>query len=258
MSRIRSPQLTHFLSIPLAAPSLTASLSALRRDVLTTLPGFPVKAIRPVATIHLTLGVMALDIAGPRLKAATDALLSLPDSAPDIIPGMPIQVGLRGLSMFDGSTTSEANVVFANAYGDDVTRLQEFANRVSRHFIELGFVVDTSVKNNKKNNGDDIGSPGAENEGVALHATVLNTRYASYFAPVASSNEGGVDVDRKKGKKRYRKIRPSFDATELLTKFENTVFMEPMHIDKVAICKMGERKVEDGGGYEIVAYISLP
>ncbi|KAK9325411.1 kinase A anchor protein [Lipomyces orientalis] len=258
MSRIRSPQLTHFLSIPLASPSLTASLSALRRDVLTTLPGFPIKAIRPVATIHLTLGVMALDTAGPRLKAATDALLRLADSAPDIIPDTPLQVGLRGLSMFDESTTSNANVVFANVYGDDVTRLQEFANRVSRHFIELGFVVDASVKNNENKNGDDITTPGAENEGVALHATVLNTRYASYFASGASSNEGGEPVDRKKGKKKYRKIRPSFDATELLAKFQNTVFMEPMHIDKLAICKMGERKVEDGGGYEIMAYIPLP
>ncbi|KAK9312518.1 kinase A anchor protein [Lipomyces starkeyi] len=256
MSRMRSPQLTHFLSIPLASPSLTTSLSALRKDIRTAMPSIPVKAIRPVATIHLTLGVMSLDTAGPRLKAATEALLNLPDSAPDIILGAPIQIGLKGLNVFDRSTTSNANVVFANVYGEDIVRLQEFANKVNRYFIDLGFVVDDSVKNGKNNNGDRDSSRKAEKEGVVLHATVLNTRYASELVPVANNNEG--EVNRKKSKIKYQKVRPSFDATELLAKFENTVFMEPIHIDKLAICKMGERKVEDGGGYEVIAYIPLP
>ncbi|KAK9353201.1 kinase A anchor protein [Lipomyces doorenjongii] len=256
MSRMRSPQLTHFLSIPLASPSLTASLSALRKDIRTAMPSIPVKAIRPVATIHLTLGVMSLDTAGPRLKAATEALLNLPDSAPDIILGAPIQIGLKGLNVFDRSTTSNANVVFANVCGEDIVRLQELANKVNRYFIDLGFVVDDSVKNGESNNRDQDNSRKAEKEGVVLHATVLNTRYASELVPVANNNEG--DVNRKKGKIKYQKVRPSFDATELLAKFENTVFMEPIHIDKLAICKMGERKVEDGGGYEVIAYIPLP
>ncbi|KAK9365008.1 kinase A anchor protein [Lipomyces kononenkoae] len=257
MSRIRSPQLTHFLSIPLASPSLTASLSALRKDILGTIPSFPIKAIRPVATIHLTLGVMSLDPAGPRLKAATDALLSLQDSAPDIISGAPIHIGLKGLSVFDRSVVRDANVVFANVYGEDIVRLQEFADKVNRHFMQLGFVVDNSTKNGKYSNsqGDDS-RENEEEEGVVLHATVLNTRYATELVPVEKNNEG--DANRKKGKKKYQKVRPSFDATDLLAKYENTVFMEPLHVDKLAICKMGERKPQDGGGYEVIAYIPLP
>ncbi|KAK9235635.1 kinase A anchor protein [Lipomyces kononenkoae] len=256
MTRIRSPQLTHFLSIPLASPSLTASLTALRRDIVSTMPSFPMKAIRPVSTIHLTLGVMSLDAAGPRLKAATDALLGLQDSAPDIISGAPIHIGLKGLNIFDRSTASNANVVFADVYGEDTLRLQEFADRINRHFTQLGFVVENGTNNGKNSNGHGESSPGTEEEGVVLHATVLNTRYATELVPVDKNREG--DANHKKGRKKHQKVRPSFDATDLLARFESTVFMEPIHIDKLAICKMGERKPQDGGGYEVVAYIPLP
>lgn len=63
------PQLTHFLCLPLITPAsqpqLQASLSKFKDSVTTTktreLPdGIPEKAVRPLGTLHLTLGVMSL------------------------------------------------------------------------------------------------------------------------------------------------------------------------------------------------------
>ncbi|KAL2160883.1 hypothetical protein VTH06DRAFT_1080 [Thermothelomyces fergusii] len=69
---VKKPVLTHFLCIPLAATpaaraQLAASLSAFRNDVCAppARGGFdvPEDAVRPVGTVHLTLGVMSFPTA---------------------------------------------------------------------------------------------------------------------------------------------------------------------------------------------------
>ncbi|ODA83786.1 hypothetical protein RJ55_02302 [Drechmeria coniospora] len=56
------PPPTHFLCIPLSSPSLARSWASFRADVAgTEAYGVPEDAVRPLGTLHLTLGVMRLE-----------------------------------------------------------------------------------------------------------------------------------------------------------------------------------------------------
>ncbi|KAL2179855.1 uncharacterized protein P884DRAFT_267524 [Thermothelomyces heterothallicus CBS 202.75] len=80
---LKKPVPTHFLCIPLAASpaaraQLAASLSAFRSDVCASpaAGGFdvPFDAVRPVGTVHLTLGVMSFPTPPPPPRGRTDAV----------------------------------------------------------------------------------------------------------------------------------------------------------------------------------------
>merc|ERR1712137_1276523 len=59
----KKPQLTHFLCLPLVTdtskPQLQKGLERFKEDLANDGP-VPTKAVRPVGTLHLTLGVMSL------------------------------------------------------------------------------------------------------------------------------------------------------------------------------------------------------
>src|SRR5438045_9465240 len=80
-----SKHLTSLLSLPLVTsisrPQLTRALQAFRNDIKDDISpenphGIPEKAVRPVGTIHLTLGVMSL-VTPERVDAALAILKCL-------------------------------------------------------------------------------------------------------------------------------------------------------------------------------------
>lgn len=77
-SNPKKPPLTHFLCLPLISDSnrsqISTALEQLRKDVEAHTP-VPPKAVRPVGTLHLTLGVMSLS--PPQLAHATQHLSDL-------------------------------------------------------------------------------------------------------------------------------------------------------------------------------------
>jgi activating signal cointegrator complex subunit 1 len=108
--KTRNPQLTHFLCLPLVTSSnraqLDDALTQLRHDVERLTP-VPPKAVRPVGTLHLTLGVMSLSP-----SQLSDAIAHL--------QGLELGRLLRGITTKKmAEEASEASQTQANAIGEN-------------------------------------------------------------------------------------------------------------------------------------------
>ncbi|KAF3008992.1 hypothetical protein E8E13_011550 [Curvularia kusanoi] len=108
--KTKNPQLTHFLCLPLITPEtrpqLNDALARLRHDVQRLTP-VPPKAVRPVGTLHLTLGVMSLSP-----TQLSDATTHLQDLEIDRL--------LRGITTKKmAEEASEASQTQANTVGEN-------------------------------------------------------------------------------------------------------------------------------------------
>ncbi|KAI3340408.1 kinase A anchor protein [Ustulina deusta] len=239
------PSPTHFLCIPLVTatsrPQLSSSLSSFRADV-TSLESFgvPDQAIRPIGTLHLTLGVMSFpkneglekaiallktiiprqilaDIAAPpqNQQAAKGGELSDP-------PPSPLLVTLIGLHTMQSA--AKASVLYAPPVDNGV--LTKFCERLRLTFQEAGLMLE-------------------ESRPLLLHATILNTIYVKG----KTASRGG------KGK-RHEKL--TIDARQILDRYDDYLWMGDVPIEKIAICRMGAQKQEDGDeAYEVEAEIDM-
>jgi activating signal cointegrator complex subunit 1 len=234
-------RLTHFLCIPLVTPtsrlqlqkSLQAFCSDVKDDRTPENPnGIPEKAIRPLGTLHLTLGVMSL-LTPERIDGALallrsldiPSLISLPSTAPALTPGakepkpapQPLKITLRGLqSMHPPSKTS----VLYSSPSDPDSRLYTFCSALRAAFSD--FLAPD-------------GRP------LLLHATIVNTVY------VPGVKERSGRPGARHGK---QTARMTIDAREVLERYEETVWMEDCMVEKVAVCRMGARRVRDAEGRE--------
>ncbi|KAG8414362.1 hypothetical protein J3459_014828 [Metarhizium acridum] len=230
------PSPTHFLCLQLASSQLTKNLAAFRADV-TGASGFgvPDDAVRPPGTLHLTLGVMSLkpEDVGPtievlktlrprdmlaELRAANNPLASTTASQSRNTGGG-LSISLRGIqSMTHASRTS---VLYA-APSDAEGILYDFCQGLRKPFRETGLIED-------------------ENRPLLLHATVVNTVYVR---------------GRERGSGR-RKEKLMLDATDLMRKYEDYVWVEDMPVSRVAVCRMGARKVDGDEVYEVEGEIEI-
>lgn len=255
------PAPTHFLCIPLVTttsrPQLVESLAAFRTDVTNpqSLGGFDVPdgAVRPVGTLHLTLGVMSFP-QGEDLGKALELLKSLKPReilsaiTPPALPGMPTQpTGPPS----DGATAPEANrpanlsitlkglhsmhqvektsILYAPPE-DKLGTLQSFGEKIRKLFKEAGLMSE-------------------DTRPLLLHATIVNLIYV----------KGG----RQKGAKgRGKWEKPVIDnAKGILDRYEDYVWMKDIPVEKIAICRMGAKPslvngVEDAA-YEIEAEVDF-
>ncbi|KAK9470272.1 kinase A anchor protein [Dipodascopsis tothii] len=144
-------RLTHFLSIPIPV-AVRQRIGQLHAAF--TSAGIPAAAVRPVATLHLTIAVMALESA-ERLAEARRTLAEL-DAGRESILGLEAPVlTLRGLACL--GPAARARVVYAVPVGPDVARLQAMAESVKAFFDARGLVADSRP--------------------VLLHVTVANSVY---------------------------------------------------------------------------------
>ncbi|KAI0445576.1 kinase A anchor protein [Xylaria telfairii] len=237
---------THFLCIPLVTaasrPQLSASLSSFGTDV--TSPdsfGVPDGAIRPVGTIHLTLGVMSFPKNDGLQKAVTllktlipqQMLLDITASTltkqggearePPAPLSPPLSVTLKGLHTMHSAT--KASVLYAPPLDKDGV-LTKFCEKLRSAFQDAGFMIE-------------------DNRPLLLHATILNTIYIKG----KNTSRGG------KGKSREQL---TIDARQILDRYNDYLWMEDVPIEKIAICKMGAKKQEDGDeAYEVEAEIDM-
>ncbi|SPO03420.1 uncharacterized protein DNG_06103 [Cephalotrichum gorgonifer] len=226
----KRPPLTHFLCIPLVTPAsrpeLSASLGSFRREVSEANERcfrVPDGAVRPLGTLHLTLGVMSL----PEVERVEEAAAVL-----------------RGLKAGDilAEKASEATVLYAPpADGDGRGVLQPFCERLRAEFLAAGLMVE-------------------DRRPLKLHATIVNTIYVR-------GGERGAKGKGKGGKGgKGRRKAMTLDASNLLDRYEDYVWLERFAVDRVAICKMGAKEVEpvegeegdgDGAAYEVVAEVEI-
>jgi activating signal cointegrator complex subunit 1 len=172
----KKPPLTHFLCLPLvneqSRPKLQRGLEELgqtvEKDGLV-----PRKAIRPVGTLHLTLGVMSLDDESLQgagrcleeldLKAllrdakggvALDAQKNQEEEQTPDHQGLSIH--LKGLVPMQ--SPQKTSILYAQPE-DRSERLQRFASALRDHFTKEGFLIE-------------------DKRALKLHATLVNTIYA--------------------------------------------------------------------------------
>jgi activating signal cointegrator complex subunit 1 len=247
MSRAKQPRspLTHFLCLPLVTPDsrpqLQKSLQQFSADILTSGPDgrgiVPEKAIRPLDTLHLTLGVMTLQ-EPERLQRAQKLLESInpqhllqaasaaTTEGGTLLPGVPkevapLKISLESVvSMHPPASTS---ILYTTPI-DTTNRLGPFCRFLQDTFRDEGLV-------------EDDGRP------LLLHATILNTTYAS---------GRGANNRRAKGKTMlgggghgYVGGKITFDASDILSRYEDYVFVRDMRIEKIAICRMGAKRTVD-------------
>lgn len=214
--------------------------------------GIPPRAIRPLGTLHLTVGVMSLRDDG-QLEAAKallaaidlDKLLLNPGVVPSATPSSEhdlltfsgaagsinaqnqphnLIISLQSIeSMHNPAKTSTLYTVPHDHSG----RLYPFCSALRAAFVERDLMV-------------------ADERPLLLHATILNTVYAKG----SRGGSGGHGRNR---------ARLTFQADELLEKYRTFQFCKDLQIEKMAICKMGAMKKVDAEGlvvdeeYEVVA-----
>ncbi|KAI1781157.1 kinase A anchor protein [Hypoxylon cercidicola] len=245
------PAPTHFLCLPLVTGAsrrqLSASLSAFSADVTSPHSfAIPEQAIRPIGTLHLTIGVMSfpkdeglekavalLKTLVPRrmlanVKANTTTSASTnsvqeSDSEKALSRPLPplLSVTLRGLHSMQPSA-SKASILYAPPVDTESTLLR-FCENLRAAFQDAGLMA-------------------TENRPLLLHATIMNTIY------VRGRNRRGAN----------RREKLTIDARGILGRYGDFVWMENIPVQKVAICKMGAKKQENGDeAYEVVAEIDV-
>ncbi|QKX55654.1 uncharacterized protein TRUGW13939_02751 [Talaromyces rugulosus] len=248
----KRPPLTHFLCFPLVTetslPLLEKSFSHFRdnipqrRKTMTDHslkprpPLFPDSAIRPVGTLHLTLGVMSLTTRD-RLDEATSFLDSLDieqmlrettsndadisqqqqQSAEEENSLAPISVSLQ--SLYALPKAKAATVLYAKPV-DPTSRLYPLGVKLRERFVEAGLIQPDFLKtkprkgskviDNNNTSQNDIPAqaetPKPKLRPLLLHATIVNTIYA----------RGGHSAQNR-GKDRRRGGPLTFDARDMLT-----------------------------------------
>lgn len=230
---------THFLCLPLVShvsrPQLARSLAAFAADV-TSPDSFavPEQAVRPLGTLHLTLGVMTLS-SGSSLDGAVSLLKSLVPS-PDVTAlsragdgqtqpmgspaPPPMSITLKGLHSMQ--SPSKATVLYAPP-ADDTGRLIQLCQHLRAAFQDAGFMDK-------------------EDRPLLLHVTIVNTIYVKGSGP---------------GRGR-RNEKLTVDARDILNRYDDYVWMQDVPVDKVAICKMGAKEQPDGEvAYEAEAEVEF-
>ncbi|EFQ27850.1 hypothetical protein CGRA01v4_03531 [Colletotrichum graminicola] len=202
---------THFLCIPLVTtisqPQLTKSLDHFKADITSPRTyGIPAAAVRPLSTIHLTLGVMSFP-EGRGLDKAVEVL----DSIKPLLPTSPPRVSLQGLGTFPGTNTRHADILFAHptcpGYNFD-----GLCHQIRAKFENAGLIDKNGF-------------------GLSLHATIINAR--------KTPNKG-------------------IDATKIIQQYRDYVWMNPIPVEKIGICRMGaEKKGPYDEEYPIVASINF-
>ncbi|UQC82537.1 uncharacterized protein CLUP02_08025 [Colletotrichum lupini] len=200
---------THFLCIPLVTPfsrpQLSASLRAFKSYI--TSPdnfGITASAVRPLGTLHLTLGVMNLPEAKD-LARATEVLQSIKP----LLPTKPLKISLHGLGTFPGAVQSHVDILFAHPTCLDHD-FDSLCHKIRHVFEDAGVVDKTGF-------------------GLSLHATIINAR---------KTPTGGID------------------ATEMIKKYWDYMWMESVPLEKIGICRMGAEKKGDDEEYPLHSLIT--
>jgi len=136
----------------------------------------------------------------------------------------PLEITLRGLqSMHHPSKTS---VLYTSPVDAD-RRLHSFCCSLKSAFAKADLLVE-------------------DNRPLLLHATLVNTVYVP-------------GVKRKGSGHGRSKAKLTIDARGIMKIYEGTEWMKGFRVEKVAICRMGAVKVEDGEeAYGVEGEVEMP
>lgn len=270
----KRPPLTHFLCLPLVSetslPLLENSLAEFKHSLLSSRkaggdhpsewlpPLFPDSAIRPLGTVHLTLGVMSLTSPG-RLHEAVEFLESLDvdkllkevqsefltfDKNDSLTQDFnkPLCVSLESLGALPKAKA--ATVLYANPV-DPTSRLHPFALKIRQAFVDAGFIEQDFIKqkprkhqngkqilrtensaSNINNNGDINGAivaAEAAEEAIIEHKPKLRPLFLhATLVNTIYARGGRNSLHGNKQKKGHKHAGPlTFDARGLLARYRD-------------------------------------
>lgn len=237
----KAPPLTHFLCIPLVTentrPQLSQGIASFRDDVTRpkALGGFelPFDAVRPVGTLHLTLGMMSFP-KDEGLDKAVELLKSLKlrevtsTIKPPVMPGSSgdetnkhqpqPSITLKGLHTFQKA--DKATVLFAPP-SDQNGVLHGFSEKIKALFKEASLLAP-------------------DDRPLLLHATIVNTIYVK---------GNRTSHGKKRGDRTF-----VADAQAIMDRYEDQVWLENAPLEKIAICRMSAKPVEENGTVVDAAY----
>jgi activating signal cointegrator complex subunit 1 len=134
-----------------------------------------------------------------------------------------LSVTLKGLKSMH--TPSKTSILYSSPVDEDL-RLYTFCQKLREIFTEAELLVQ-------------------EDRPLLLHATIVNTVYVP-----------GV---RGKGGHGKNRAKLTIDAREILEDYEDSEWMSNVRVEKVAICKMGARKNDDGEEeYVVEGEVEMP
>nr|XP_033798246.1 activating signal cointegrator 1 complex subunit 1 isoform X2 [Geotrypetes seraphini] len=212
---------THFLSFPLNQPEIQEHFLQFKEDVLEQCSkdwGVDGSLFQNPAKLHLTIGTLVL-LSEQEVQRACEVLLSCKeDFAEKLMGGKTLQVEVSGIEYMNDDP-GMVDVLYAKVQTKDGSeRLQLLADRLMEKFLKSGLMLK-------------------EWDRVKLHATVMNTLFRrDPYAEERSSATSGKPAPRE---------RESFDARNILKKFENFVFGE-LELKTVHI---SQRFSTDSSGY---------
>ena len=274
-------QLTHFLCLPLVNIQSRSQLqTSLQHFASTAVSKYdvPVKAIRPVGTLHLTLGVMNLPTE-ERIEAASQFLRSLdlgtmlePAATSSTIPEtlsetavleqaarMPTQApatSQMGLEPVPQTETPRPNSP-SKPLVLNLTGLQSMHNASKTSIL---YISPDDASSRLRNFCEALcyqftssGFLLPDKRSLLLHATIVNTLYA----------KGGRNRPRKSGHGKNNHAVGKLDATALLEEYGAYEWAKDIRIEKVCICQLGAKKdvideVVVNEEYVEVASVALP
>ncbi|KAI9839585.1 MAG: hypothetical protein M1819_002211 [Sarea resinae] len=273
------PTLTHFLCLPLVTetsrPQLQESLLRFSsEDFQDNEGGFITsnRVVRPLGTLHLTLGVMSL--LGPeRLEAAANFLRDLD------LRQMLLEAGGKSAQGPSEKKAAQGRETGRAAAGDGEDRVgvsdsldehaatdaadrtaSQITSEVQPLIISLSSLVSMHPKAKtsilyahpsdptnrilpfcqtlqEKFREAELLLP--DDRPLKLHATILNTIYAVGRKPRGDS--------ARRGHGKYRS-KLTIDAGEIVDKYQGFEWAKDITLGKLAICKMGARKITDTEG----------
>lgn len=267
-------RLTHFLCLPLVTsasrPQWEASLKSFQKYMKGSSysPTLCPEMIRPVGTLHITIGVMALptleleeaaramlhsDHIAQCLREATRPILTeLASTSPNNNniwswswdpnptpppPLLPLITSFSGLQSMGNPTVT--SIVFAPQKDPD-PRIRKLALSV-RGIFQASRLISPKKKP------------------FTLHATILNTIYA----PGRDRYGQGLAPDSKPNPKTPIKWRKTvkFDATKLLERYADFEWASNVRLEKLSLCRMRAQEVVVNGvadrEYEEVDFVPL-
>ncbi|KAK2768493.1 hypothetical protein FQN54_000348 [Arachnomyces sp. PD_36] len=257
----KRPPLTHFLCLPLinptSLPQLVSSLAEFKEAIPLNSPSqanslkpqtrlIPDDALRPVGTLHFTLGVMSLTTE-ERVQEALKFLqdLDITSLMQDVVSELSPQ-GTKGsetaLEPLNISLTSlhalpkakDATILHA-APSDSTSRLYPFSQRLRNKFIEAGFILaETESKPDDKGS---VGPTEPENENIPESSSKAEEKKEEEETAAPQTQKGKarrprplllhatvantIYMGRRRQAGSRKKDTYKFDARELISRFRN-------------------------------------
>ncbi len=273
------PPLTHFLCLPLVTtssrPLLQTALERFTAEAVSPTEASPVripeKAIRPLETLHLTIGVMSL-----QTQDRIDACLTF-------LRGLDVHDLLREAEKLSTAASESGSTGTVEAIDKSLTGTPNSKSPPDKPAAPSGPPSPPSPLTISLSGLHPMHSPAStsilyavptdptfrllnfcqslqqlftsatfllpDDRPLRLHATIVNTIYAKDRSTRPRGGGHGRGSREKKG----------FDATRWIEKYEGFEWAAWVRIEKVAICEMGAKEVEgDGVEYLEIGSVSLP